>query len=467
MSFLNCFYKFDKKTPSLLEDPISQLFVRIAVPSSVGTIFMTLYNVVDTFFAGKISAEALAALAQTFPVYFIIIAMGVGLSIGTTSLISNAIGKKKDKQASFFLAQSTLLSIVTATFVTLLGIFIGPRIIFAMNDSLVLLNLSMDYLNIIFLGSIFIFIQMSVNSLLTATGDTKSNRNVLIFSFFLNIILNPLFIFGYGIIPAMGIKGIALSTIVSQFIGVIYITHKVSRTYLSEYICPKYFLPNIKILIELLTQGIPASLGMMMISVGVFIILFFIGQFGDLAIAGYGTAIRYEQLYLLPVLGLNTAVLAMVGQNYGAKNIVRVDKIYNKALLYGCSFMFVSGFIIFFTAEFAVSLFTNNKEVIIYGTTYLKITAIVVPIYPIFFISNALIQGLKKANIVMYLTLFRMVILPISLLWFLIFYLNSSYAFVFWGLLIINWLFGIFVFILTKLLIKNQLIKLNLKERRI
>ena len=143
----------------------------------------------------------------------------------------------------------------------------------------------------------------------------------------------------------------------------------------------------------------------------------------------------------------------------------RVDKIYNKALFYGCGFMFVSGFIIFFTAEFAVSLFTDNKEVIIYGTTYLKITALMEPIYPIFFISNALIQGLKKANIVMYLTLFRMVILPISVLWFLIFYLNSSFAFVFWGLLIINWLFGIFVFIFTKLLIKNQLIKLNLKEK--
>ena len=307
---------------------------------------------------------------------------------------------------------------------------------------------------------------MSVNSLLTAIGDTKSNRNVLIFSFFLNIILNPLFIFGYGLIPAMGIKGIALSTIVSQFIGVIYIIHKVSRTYLSEHIYPKYFLPNFKILKDLLTQGIPASLGMMMISVGVFIILFFIGQFGDLAIAGYGTAIRYEQLYLLPVLGLNTAVLAMVGQNYGAKKIIRVNKIYNKALLYGCGFMFVSGFIIFFTADFAVNLFTDNKEVIIYGTTYLKITALMAPIYPIFFISNALIQGLKKANIVMYLTLFRMVILPISLLWFLIFYLNSSYAFVFWGLLIINLFFGIFVFIFTKLLIKKELIN-NFNKRRI
>ena len=114
--------------------------------------------------------------------------MGVGLSIGTTSLISNAIGEKKDKQGSFFLSQSILLSIVTATFVTLLGIFVGPYVIFAMNDSLVLLNLSMEYLNIIFLGSIFIFIQMSVNSSLTAIGDTKSGRNILIFSFFLNII---------------------------------------------------------------------------------------------------------------------------------------------------------------------------------------------------------------------------------------------------------------------------------------
>ena len=157
----------------------------------------------------------------------------------------------------------------------------------------------------------------------------------------------------------------------------------------------------------------------------------------------------------------------MVGQNYGAKNIFRVNEIYNKALLYGCGFMFFSGFIIFFTAESAVSMFTDNKEVIIYGTTYLKITALMEPIYPIFFISNALIQGLKKANIVMYLTLVRMVVLPITILWFLIFYLNSSFAFVFWGLLIINWLFGIFVFIFTKLLIKKQMTKISLKEKKI
>ena len=87
------------------------------------------------------------------------------------------------------------------------------------------------------------------------------------------------------------------------------------------------------------------------------------------------------------------------------------------------------------------------------------------PIYPIFFISNALIQGLKKANTVMFLSLFRMVVLPTIVLWYLIFHLNSSFAFVFWGLLVINWIFGIFVFIYTKMIIKNQTAKINLSEK--
>ena len=458
---------FSKKPLSLTKDPIWELFLRIAVPSSIGTVFMTLYNVVDTFFAGKISANALAALAQTFPVYFIIIALGVGLSIGTTSFIANSIGEKDNRKASYFLAQSIILSIIVALIVTITGIYLGPHIIFLMNKSLVTLNLSMDYLNIIFLGSILIFLQMCFNSSLSAMGDTKSNMKVLIFTFFLNIFLNPLFIFGYGIIPAMGIKGIALSTVVCQFFGALYIIYKTSKTYLIDYLYPKSFLPKFEIIKDLLFQGIPASIGMMMISIGFFIILFFIGQYGDLAIAGYGTAIRYEQLYLLPILGLNTAVLSMVGQNFGAKKMQRINKIYNNALLFACTLMFFSGFVIFFTAETAINLFTNNQDVINYGTTYLKIAALIAPVYPIFFISNALIQGFKKASIVMFLSMFRMVILPIITLWFLIFYLKSSFAFVFWGLLIINWIFGIFLFFFTKSFIIKESIKIKFKEQNI
>ena len=185
MHFISNFLSlvFNKGPISLTKDPIWVLFIRIAVPSSIGTVFMTLYNVVDTFFAGKISAESLAALAQTFPVYFIIIALSVGLSIGTTSLISNSIGEKNERKASYYLAQSIILSIFVALIVSILGIYFGPYIIFTMNNSTTTLNLSMDYLNIIFMGSILIFIQMTFNSSLNAMGDTVSNMKVLYLHF--------------------------------------------------------------------------------------------------------------------------------------------------------------------------------------------------------------------------------------------------------------------------------------------
>ena len=126
--------------------------------------------------------------------------------------------------------------------------------------------------------------------------------------------------------------------------------------------------------------------------------------------------------------------------------------------------MILGGIIIYFSAEFAVGLFTDNEEVIKYGSTYLKITALMEPIYPIFFISNALLQALKKATHVMFLTMFRMVILPGITLWYLIIYLNSSFEFVFIGLLIINYIFGIFLFIFTKLFMKKQFYDINKNE---
>ena len=150
-----------KNNYSLTRDPIKKLFIDIAIPSSIGTIFQTLYNLVDTFFAGKISTEALAALAQTFPVYFIIIALGVGINIGSTSLIANSIGEKNNNKASLFLAQAILIAIIVSILVTIIGITIAPYIINNMQTSVSTKLLSLEYLNIIFLGCIFFFIQIT------------------------------------------------------------------------------------------------------------------------------------------------------------------------------------------------------------------------------------------------------------------------------------------------------------------
>ena len=447
------------KQYSLTKDPINKLFINIAIPSSIGTMFQTFYNIVDTFFAGKISPEALAAIAQTFPVYFIIIAIGIGISIGSTALISNSIGNENKTKASLYLAQTLLISLIVAIIITIIGLLIGPVILELMGTNTTTLNLSIDYIQIIFLGSIFFFIQIAANSSLTAIGDTKSYRNVMIFSFFLNIILNPLFIFGYGFIPALGIKGIALATITSQFLGMTYILYKTFNTELKKYLYLKCFYPKLDLIKSLLNQGIPAAFGMIMISVGVYIILYFVSMYGDYALAGYGTAIRYEQIFLLPILGLNSAVLAISGQNFGAKNFDRVREVYSKALFYGCSIMIFAGIIIFFSAEFIVSIFTDNKDVIKYGKTYLQITCLMEPIYPVFFISNALLQGMKKANYVLFLTIFRMVILPLITLSFLIIYLEFDFAYVFWGLLIINWIFGIFVIFFSRKIMSIEFTK--------
>ena len=263
---------------NLKDDSIYSLFIKIAIPSSIGTIFQNLYSVVDSIFAGKmISDEALAAIGQIFPIYFIIIALGVGLSIGTTSLIANSIGEDNLNNSGKIFTQSFLLSILVALIVTCIGIYFSPSLIQFMNKDSITLDLSLRYINIIFFGSIFIFILMSINSSLSAQGDTKSYRNVLIFSFFLNIALNPILIsgkfFNYQLFSPLGIDGIAYATIISQFVGIFYLYIKLSKTVIYKYV-KITIIPNIEIIKNILSQGIPASIGMMMIAVGSYILIF-------------------------------------------------------------------------------------------------------------------------------------------------------------------------------------------------
>ena len=173
-------------------DNIYSLFAKIAIPSSIGTIFQNLYSVVDSIFAGKmISESALAAIGQIFPIYFIIIALGIGLSIGTTSLIANSIGENNLDMSGKIFSQSFILSIFVSIFVTTIGIYFSSSLISFINNDIETLELSLKYINIIFFGSIFIFLLISINSSLSAQGDTKSYRNVLIFSFFFKYNTKP------------------------------------------------------------------------------------------------------------------------------------------------------------------------------------------------------------------------------------------------------------------------------------
>ena len=451
---LNRKYKLSKSI-NLTKDPIWSLLKNVTIPASVGSLFQTFYNLVDTWFAGRISAEAISAIAKSFPIYFTIIAVGVGIGAATNACIGNLIGQKKLNRASLFIAQSVVFALVTSVIVTLFGLNASTFLLGVMGSDAQGIALTREYLDIIFYGTFIVMIQISLNGALNAQGDTRSYRNVLIFSFFLNIFLNPLFIWGYGIVPAFGIGGLAIATVISQSIGTIYLAYKINSCRLKKYLTIRCFLPKLEMLKELFSQALPIMFSMLFIGVGIFNILYFIGQFGDLATAGYGAALRVEQVFLLPVIGLNTAVLSIGGQNFGAKKFDRIRELYTKALLFGSSFMAGAGVILFFGAEFFVSQFTNNQEAIIHGAIYLKVAALIAPIYPVFFITTAVFQALKKPIYSLYLSILRLTAFPFLSLWYVINIRGGDYADIFYTIMATNWFMGIALIIFIGYFLNN------------
>ena len=448
---------------NLTKDPIWYLLRKVTIPASVGSLFQTFYNLVDTWFAGRISAEAIGAIAKSFPIYFVIIAVGVGIGAATNASIGNLLGAKKTNQASLLVAQSVVFAIIISIIVTLFGLNASNFLLSVMGSDPQSIILTREYLDIIFYGTFIVMIQISLNGTLNAQGDTKSYRNVLIFSFFLNIILNPIFIWGYGFIPAFGIGGLAIATVISQLIGTIYLAYKVNSCKLRKYLYIQCFIPKLDLLRDLFSQAVPIMFSMLFIGVGIFNILYFIGQFGELATAGYGAALRVEQVFLLPVIGLNTAVLSIGGQNFGAKEYYRIKELYSKALLFGSSFMAVAGVILFFGAEFFVSQFTNNAEAIYHGAIYLKIAALIGPVYPVFFITTAVFQALKKSIYSLYLSILRLTALPFLSLWYVINIRAGDYNDIFYTIMATNWLMGIAVLSFIPFFLRKKL-KISFKK---
>ena len=447
-----------KISSDLTVGKITKLNRMIAIPAVVGTFFQTLYNIVDVKFAGMISPYALTGLSKVFPVYFVIIALSAGLSIGATALVSNYLGKKDFNKASLIFSQSIVVAIIGSIFVAVFGIYIAPIILKFLNTDANTFAYAIDYINVIFIGSIIFFLLTVSNVALTARGDTKSYRNVLIFGFFLNIALNPLFIYGLGPVPAMGVSGIAIATLCAEFIALIYILSKVLKTEIKDFVSLNCFFPKKDMIIEILKQAMPTSISMVSVGFGIFILFYFVSLYSDVAAGGYGAGVRFEQLFLLPIIGLNTSTLALVGQNYGALKFERIKEIYDKTIVIGITAMIIGGTIIYLLSGIVMGFFTDDPEQIYYGSQYLKIAAFIGPVYPIFFISGALFQGLKKAHYQTAINLLRMIIFPLIFLTIGIKYFDINFKEMFLILLVINWIFGLLVLFFSKRLITQILL---------
>ncbi len=429
----------------LLKDNIPKLVRKLAVPAMVGTLFQTLYNVVDTYFAGKISPEALSALSKSFPIYFIIIATSIGVTVAGTSLIGNSIGEKDNKKTLNYFSHIIYYGILISILITFLGLYYSKKVFFLMGSTAEVVSLGLEYTDIIYSGSILFILVVSLNSLLHAEGDTKTYRNVLILSFILNIILNPILIFGFLFIPAFGIKGIGIATIISQFVAFIIILLKILKNERVRNINNEYLLPKFLYFKNIFFQSMPITVSICGYALAAAIIFTYVGQSGEYAVAGYGVGTRIEQVVLLPILGINTAIISIIAQNYGANNIYRIKETYFTAIKYAFLIMITAGALVFLSAGVITSFFSTDPEVIEYGKRYLKISAFVLPAYPVFFLSNGCFMALKKSENAMISNFFRNVLNPI-VVFYIAKHIGASFETFFWIWVGINWFFSISYF---------------------
>lgn len=448
-----------KQNSHLINDDISTLLKQITIPASTGMFFNTMYNVVDTFYAGLISTQAISALSLSFMIFFTIIGLGYGFSSAITALIGNASGRSKRFLASLYAHKGIFFMQLVALALTLVGFLMSPYLFMLLGASGAYMDMALDYINIILAGTIFFMTNFALNAILVSRGDTKSYRNTLIFGFFANLVLNPLFIYGFLFVPAMGIKGIALSTVLIQLINAIYLLKKVMDTKLVHFEKINYFFPHKKVYKEMITQGIPSSMNMLIMSIGSLILMYFVSLYGVKAVAGYGIGFRVEQIMLLPALGLSSAVLSLVSNNYGARKYDRVQETVNKALKYGFIIATFGIVFLYIFGKMIVSQFDSDPIVISFGYDYLVVEVLIFYAYVVLFICVSTLQGIKKPKMILYIALYRQIIAKYAIAYVLVIWLALEYIYLWMGVLVMIYSAAIFAYIYTQRLLKEVCIK--------
>lgn len=400
----------------LTQGLIKEHILKLALPAVVGYFFHTMFNVTDTFFAGMISTQALAALSLSASIFFMILAIGIGMSEAVTSLVGNVLGKKDDVRARHITLNALLFALFVSVFVSIGGIFTTPYLVEFLSDPSYVTE-TLSYINIILYGAVFFVAAFFLSALLNAIGDTKSFRDVLIFTAFLNILLDFIFIEYFG----MGIGGIAFTTLLCEIMTVVYLFYKVSHTKLWNGLSE--FSYDSRVMLELLKQGLPPSVNMFLMALGMYIITYYVAPFGKEAVAAFGIGMRIEQIFLMPVIGLNIAALAIISQNNGAKAYERIRPTLRFGINYGwiMSTIGVSIFLLF--AEFLASLLTSDILVIEQTALYLRVSGVASYGFVVIFLYIAMLQGIAKPAVIMPISIYRQVAAPV-LLFTLLAYFN-------------------------------------------
>jgi putative MATE family efflux protein len=426
-----------ERNGDLTQEPIPMLIRRLAMPAALGMLAHTLFSIIDTFYAGTISTDALAGLSAAFPVIFIIISFAAGISTGVTALVSNAIGSGDRDEAKCLTAQSLTFGCVISVGVTVLGWWASPWLFAQLGAEGAYLSSALEYTNWMFAGTVLFVLASSLNGALVAIGDTRTTRDAAIAGVLANLVLDPWFVRGGFGLPPMGVKGIALATLLVEAASLLFIAWRAWRAGMLDGRSMAQLLPHKRRITDLSRQSFPSTINMMSIAVGIFILTWFSGRFGPEAVAGFGIAVRLEQLALLPIIGFNVSSIALAGQNYGAGRLDRIREVLQYTWLYCLIISLIGAAIVYPAARHLVGFFSEDAAVIEAAVGYLRITIFILWAYGLMFTTVSALQGMKHPMFAVWLGLFRQIlgpllVIPLFMGWW-------GLDGIWWGIFVVKW----------------------------
>ncbi len=363
--------------PNLTEGSILKALFALSVPIVLSNLLQTAYQLTDTFWVGRLGPDAVAAVSLSFPVVFLMIALGGGFTMAGTILVAQYKGKGDLAAVGHVSSQTLLMSLLVSIALSVIGFLISEPILRLMGAEPAVLPQATLYLKYSFLGLVFTFVFFMYQSLMRGVGDVKTPMLVILGTVLLNFVLDPLFIMGWGPIPGFGVAGAAMATLGTQalaaIVGLLMLFHGRYgiRIRLSE------MKPDFSLIKKMFFLGLPASIELSTRALGLMIMSFLVASFGTLTVASYGIGVRIFSFVVIPAFGLAMATSTLVGQNMGAGKIERAEKTAQQSAVIGFIMLALAGLFFYLFAEPATRLFIpDSPEVIRSGSQFVRIMAL-------------------------------------------------------------------------------------------
>lgn len=398
----------DKKRNDLLTQPIKSTLTKMTIPMMMGMVALMSFNLVDTFFIGLIGTDELAAVSFTFPITFTLISLTIGLGVGTSAVIAKTLGSGQEDKAQIQGSSALILSTVLVIALAVLGyLTIDPLFILLGSEANTLSHIH-DYMQIWYMGAVFLTLPMIGNAILRASGDTKTPGFIMALGGFINAVLDPILIFGWGPVPAMGIQGAAFASVTAWIVSSSMIIYLLTvKRGLVELAIPAFDKLKVSV-ISILKIGLPASGASMLTPLAMSILTAIIAQYGHEAVAAFGVGQRIESIASMLVLALSMTLPPFISQNLGAKQTERVQQAYKMSCRFVLFWQLGVYILLAIAAPWIADAFSDNEKVKQLICTFIWILPLGYGLQGIIILTNSSFNALHQPMISVQLSILRL-----------------------------------------------------------